>query len=245
MAKKVLVVEDDSNIAELLRLYLEKDGFDVFLAADGGEGIRRAQELQPDLILLDIMLPVVDGWVVCSEVRKTSNVPIIMLTAKGETFDKISGLEMGADDYVTKPFEVKELMARIHAVMRRSEPEAAPHAAEKRLVFDKLVIDLDSYELIVDGKRVEAPPKEMELLYHLAAFSPATSCSTRCGALSITAIPAPWTSTSSVCAKSWREFRISGRSKRSGASGTSSSRSNKRCTERISGPSPRPRQWSL
>ena len=97
MAKKVLVVEDDSNIAELLRLYLEKDGFDVFLAADGGEGIRRAQELQPDLILLDIMLPVVDGWVVCSEVRKTSNVPIIMLTAKGETFDKISGLEMGAE----------------------------------------------------------------------------------------------------------------------------------------------------
>ena len=169
MAKKVLVVEDDSNIAELLRLYLEKDGFDVFLAADGGEGIRRAQELQPDLILLDIMLPVVDGWVVCSEVRKTSKVPIIMLTAKGETFDKISGLEMGADDYVTKPFEVKELMARIHAVMRRSEPEATPHAAEKRLVFDKLVIDLDSYELIVDGKRVEAPPKEMELLYHLAS----------------------------------------------------------------------------
>ena len=169
MAKKVLVVEDDSNIAELLRLYLEKDGFDVFLAADGGEGIRRAQELQPDLILLDIMLPVVDGWVVCSEVRKTSKVPIIMLTAKGETFDKISGLEMGADDYVTKPFEVKELMARIHAVMRRSEPEATPHAAEKRLTFDKLVIDLDSYELVVDGKRVEAPPKEMELLYHLAS----------------------------------------------------------------------------
>ena len=169
MAKKVLVVEDDSNIAELLRLYLEKDGFDVFLAADGGEGIRRAQELQPDLILLDIMLPVVDGWVVCSEVRKTSKVPIIMLTAKGETFDKISGLEMGADDYVTKPFEVKELMARIHAVMRRSEPDNTPHTAEKRLTFDKLVIDLDSYELIVDGKRVEAPPKEMELLYHLAS----------------------------------------------------------------------------
>ena len=166
MAKKVLVVEDDSNIAELLRLYLEKDGFDVFLAADGGEGIRRAQELQPDLILLDIMLPVVDGWVVCSEVRKTSNVPIIMLTAKGETFDKISGLEMGADDYVTKPFEVKELMARIHAVMRRSE---IPDDTKKKLVFDKLVINLDSYELLVDGKKVDTPPKELELLYHLAA----------------------------------------------------------------------------
>ena len=169
MAKKVLVVEDDSNIAELLRLYLEKDGFDVFLAADGGEGIRRAQELQPHLKQRDKILLVVDVGVVCYEVRKSAHVPILMLTAKGETFDKISGLEMGADDYVTKPFEVKELMARIHAVMRRTEPEAAPHAAEKRLTFDKLVIDLDSYELIVDGKRVEAPPKEMELLYHLAS----------------------------------------------------------------------------
>jgi len=170
MNKKALVVEDDSNIAELLRLYLQKDGFSVHLAADGGEGIRMAQELQPDLILLDIMLPVVDGWVVCSEVRKTSQVPIIMLTAKGETFDKISGLEMGADDYVTKPFEVKELMARIHAVMRRTEAEPV-HEAEsrKKLSFDKLVINLDSYELTVDGKRMEAPPKEMELLFHLAS----------------------------------------------------------------------------
>ena len=166
MAKKVLVVEDDSNIAELLRLYLEKDGFDVFLAADGGEGIRRAQELQPDLILLDIMLPVVDGWVVCSEIRKTSNVPIIMLTAKGETFDKISGLEMGADDYLVKPFEMKELIARINAVLRRTE---IPEDTKKRLVFDKLIIDLDSYELIVDGKKIDTPPKELELLYHLAA----------------------------------------------------------------------------
>ena len=169
MAKKALVVEDDSNISELLRLYLEKDGFEVFQAADGGEGIRLAQEKAPDLILLDIMLPVVDGWVVCAEVRKTSQVPIIMLTAKGETFDKVSGLEMGADDYVTKPFEVKELMARIHAVMRRSEGDAAAHPAEKKLEFDKLVINLDSYELVVDGKRIEAPPKEMELLFHLAS----------------------------------------------------------------------------
>ncbi|MBQ7248445.1 MAG: response regulator transcription factor, partial [Deltaproteobacteria bacterium] len=150
MAKKVLVVEDDSNISELLRLYLEKDGFEVFQAVDGGEGIRMAQEKAPDLILLDIMLPVVDGWVVCTEVRKTSQVPIIMLTAKGETFDKISGLEMGADDYVTKPFEVKELMARIHAVMRRTEGDApAAQSAEKKLVFDKLVVNLDSYELVV------------------------------------------------------------------------------------------------
>ncbi len=168
MAKKVLVIEDDGNIAELLRLYLEKDGFEVFHAADGGEGLRMAQEKSPDLILLDIMLPVMDGWVVCSEIRKTSRVPIIMLTAKGETFDKINGLEMGADDYVTKPFEVKELMARIHAVMRRTDGESA-QPAERKLTFDKLVIDLDSYELVVNGKRMEVPPKEMELLYHLAS----------------------------------------------------------------------------
>jgi len=167
MSKKALVVEDDINIAELLRLYLEKDGFEVFHAEDGGEGIRLAQETEPDLVLLDIMLPVVDGWVVCSEIRKSSQVPIIMLTAKSETFDKISGLEMGADDYVTKPFEVKELMARIHAVMRRTDVEEK--SSEKKLVFDKLTINLDSYELVVNGKRVDTPPKEMELLYHLAS----------------------------------------------------------------------------
>ena len=168
MAKKVLVVEDDGNISELLRLYLEKDGFQVIQAADGGEGLRMAQEKSPDLILLDIMLPVMDGWVVCSEIRKTSRVPIIMLTAKGETFDKVAGLEMGADDYVTKPFEVKELMARIHAVMRRTDGEAV-QPTERKLTFDKLVINLDSYELVVNGKRMEVPPKEMELLYHLAS----------------------------------------------------------------------------
>jgi len=167
MPKKALVVEDDGNIAELLRLYLEKDDFEVRLAADGGEGIRLAEEWQPDLVLLDIMLPVLDGWVVCSEIRKNSQVPIIMLTAKSETFDKIAGLEMGADDYVVKPFEVKELFARIHAVMRRTEGE--PKAEEKLLRYDKLIINLDSYELIVDGVRVDAPPKEMELLFHLAA----------------------------------------------------------------------------
>ena len=168
MSKKALIVEDDSNIAELLRLYLEKDGFEVSQAADGGEGVRLAQSVQPDIILLDIMLPVMDGWGVCAEVRKTSQVPIIMLTAKSETDDKINGLEMGADDYVTKPFEIKELMARIHALLRRSEPEnTAP--VGKKLTFDRLVIDLDSYELVVDGKRMEAPPKEMELLFHLAS----------------------------------------------------------------------------
>ena len=126
-----------------------------------------AGEVEPDVILLDIMLPVMDGWQVCKEIRRTSQVPIIMLTAKGETYDKVSGLEMGADDYITKPFEVKELIARIHAVMRRADGNASP--PEKKLVYDKLVINLDSYELIVDGKKIDTPPKEMELLYHLAA----------------------------------------------------------------------------
>ena len=167
MSKKALVIEDDGNIAELLRLYLEKDGFEVSRAADGGDGVSQFRLFQPDIVLLDIMLPVMDGWGVLREIRKTSRVPVIMLTAKSETPDKVSGLELGADDYVTKPFEVKELLARIHAVMRRSdEPE---ETKKKRLEFDRLIIDLDSYELIVDGKRVDTPPKEMELLYHLAS----------------------------------------------------------------------------
>jgi DNA-binding response OmpR family regulator len=167
MNKKALVIEDDKNIAELLRLYLEKDGFEVIIAGDGGKGLQLATDEHPDVVLLDIMLPVMDGWQVCREVRAVSDVPIIMLTAKGETYDKVSGLEMGADDYVTKPFEVKELIARIHAVMRRREGGEGP--AAKKLEYDKLVINLDSYELIVDGKKVDTPPKEMELLYHLAA----------------------------------------------------------------------------
>lgn len=119
MSQKVLVVEDDINIAELLRLYLQKDGFEVSHAADGGKAVEMAKEIQPDLVLLDIMLPVMDGWQVCRELRKTMKMPIIMLTAKGETEDKVSGLEMGADDYIVKPFEVKELLARVHAVLRR------------------------------------------------------------------------------------------------------------------------------
>ena len=167
MAKKVLVVEDDSNISELLRLYLEKDGFTVDIASDGGKGVTEFEKFSPDIVLLDIMLPVLDGWGVCREIRAVSKVPIIMLTAKGETFDKVNGLEMGADDYITKPFDVKELIARIHAVMRRYEDKSG--SGEKKLVFDKLEINMESFELIVDGKRVEAPPKEMELLYHLAS----------------------------------------------------------------------------
>ena len=167
MSQKVLVVEDDNNIAELLRLYLQKDGFEVSHAADGGKAVEMAKEIQPDLVLLDIMLPVMDGWQVCRELRKTMKMPIIMLTAKGETEDKVSGLEMGADDYIVKPFEVKELLARVHAVLRRTGDDGKPKS--KKLTFDKLVINLDSYELIVDGKKIDTPPKEMELLYHLAS----------------------------------------------------------------------------
>ena len=166
MAKRALIVEDDSNIAELLRLYLGKDGFEVMIAPDGGKAESMFDLFAPDVVLLDIMLPVKDGWQVCRDIRAKSAVPIIMLTAKGETTDKITGLDMGADDYVTKPFDVKELIARVHAVMRRSDNDGP---AEKKLTFDKLVINLDSYELVVNGVKVDTPPKEMELLYHLAA----------------------------------------------------------------------------
>ena len=168
MSQKVLVVEDDINIAELLRLYLQKDGFEVSHAADGGKAVEMAKEIQPDLVLLDIMLPVMDGWSVLRTIRQDSQTPVIMLTAKGETNDKVQGLKQGADDYLTKPFEMKELLARVEAVLRRAGGEEEK-VKPRRLVFDKLVIDLDSFELIVDGKRIETPPKEMELLYHLAS----------------------------------------------------------------------------
>lgn len=166
MSKRALIVEDDANIAELLRLYLGKDGFDVMIASDGYKAEADFDLFQPDVVLLDIMLPGKDGWEVCRDIRKKASTPIIMLTAKGETNDKVTGLEMGADDYVTKPFEIKELLARVHAVMRRTDNKGP---IDKKLTFDKLVINLDSYELVVDGKKIDTPPKEMELLYHLAS----------------------------------------------------------------------------
>ena len=167
MARKVLIVEDDTNIAELLQLYLEKEGFEVVSAADGGKGVELFRTQHPDLVLLDIMLPVMDGWSVLRKIREESKAPIIMLTAKGETTDKVSGLEMGADDYIVKPFEMKEVLARIHAVLRRFGAEEEDTA--KCLSFDKLTINLDSYELVVDGRRIDTPPKELELLFHLAS----------------------------------------------------------------------------
>ena len=167
MSRKVLIVEDDKNIADLLRIYLEKEQMECEIAGDGLAGLEKFHQFQPDLVLLDIMLPVMDGWAVCKKIRETSKTPIIMLTAKGELEDKVSGLEMGADDYITKPFEMKEVLARVHAVLRRMGEEG--QSTEKKLSFDKLVINLDSYELLVDGKRVDTPPKELELLYHLAS----------------------------------------------------------------------------
>ena len=167
MAQKILVVEDEKNISDLLQLYLEKEGYEVQTAADGVKGIEGYRAFQPDLVLLDIMLPVMDGWSVLKKIREDGKTPVIMLTAKGELEDKVTGLEQGADDYITKPFETKEVVARIHAVLRRYGLEE--ETGEKKLSFDKLTINLDSYELVVDGKRVDTPPKELELLYRLAS----------------------------------------------------------------------------
>ncbi len=169
MPEKVLVVEDDFNIAELLRLYLERESFEVTIAHDGEKGIVEFERQAPDIVLLDIMLPKLDGWGVLRKIRAQSKVPVIMLTAKGETFDKVAGLEMGADDYIVKPFDMKEVVARIRAVLRRYGADGTGNGGVKRrLTFDKLIIDMDSFVLTVDGKSVDIPPKEMELLYHLA-----------------------------------------------------------------------------
>ncbi len=163
---KILVVDDDVNICEIIRLYLEKEGYEVLTAMDGKQAIEMFKEQAPGLVLLDIMLPIVDGRQVCSEIRRISNIPIIMLTAKGETFDKVLGLELGADDYIVKPFEPKELVARIKAVLRRYNNK---DDTEKELTFPNMSINLSTYELKLGGKVVEVPPKELELLYFLCA----------------------------------------------------------------------------
>ena len=168
MAVSVLIVEDDRNIAELLKLYLEKEGYAVITAEDGGKGLEKFRTIKPDLVLLDVMMPVMDGWAVCKAIRAESQVTIIMLTAKGETDDKVSGLKSGADDYITKPFEMKEVLARIEAVLRRTTG-VTTEKKSRRLTFDKMTIDMDSFQLTVDGKKVDTPPKEMELLFFLAS----------------------------------------------------------------------------
>lgn len=168
--EKILVVDDDTNICELLRLYLEKEGYSVTIANTGMQAVKLFAEHQPDLMLLDIMLPELDGWQVCREIRKTSSVPIIMLTAKGETFDKVLGLELGADDYVVKPFDTKEVMARVKAVLRRTKGDSeAAEDKKKTVIYDNLEINIQNYEMKVKGVPVDTPPKELELIYHFAS----------------------------------------------------------------------------
>ncbi len=164
--EKILVVDDDTSICELLRVYLEKEDYQVVIANDGMSAVAAFKEENPGLVLLDIMLPKLDGWQVCREIRKFSETPIIMLTAKGEVFDRVLGLELGADDYVVKPFETKEIVARIKAVLRRSSSSVAEEL--KEVHYDKLSINLTNYELRVNGVQVDTPPKEMELIFHLA-----------------------------------------------------------------------------
>ena len=166
--EKILVVDDDSNICELIRLYLEKEGYTVKIVNDGVSAVNAFKQENPDLMLLDIMLPKLDGWQVCREIRKFSDKPIIMLTAKGETFDKVLGLELGADDYMTKPFDTKEMVARIKAVLRRAGSSNNADAP-KEVNYENLSINLTNYEMKVNGTPVDTPPKELELIYHLAS----------------------------------------------------------------------------
>ncbi len=170
MATKILVVDDDPNICDLLRLYFENEGYEVKTANDGVEGINFFKMYSPDLVLLDIMLPKKDGWQVCREIRETSSKPVIMITAKGEVFDKVLGLELGADDFVVKPFDMKELSARIKAVLRRYSAQDS-HEWNEVVEFDKIEISLQKYELKLNGHPVDIPPKELELLYFLASNS--------------------------------------------------------------------------
>ncbi len=164
---KILIVDDDKNICELLRLYMEKEEYEVVLSHNGEDAVNKFNQSNPDLVLLDIMLPGQDGWQVCREIRKKSDAPIIMITAKGETFDKVLGLELGADDYVVKPFDAKEVVARVKAVLRRMGKSS--HEDVKEVSYDKLVVNMTKYELKVNGKVVDTPPKELELLFHLAS----------------------------------------------------------------------------
>ena len=164
---KVLIVDDDEHIVELIKLYMDKEGFDTVTANNGKKAVELFKSEAPAIVILDVMMPEMDGWQVCREIRRVSNIPIIMLTAKGETFDKVLGLELGADDYMVKPFEPKELLARVKAVLRRSDTKESN--AEKEIVFPNLTINLSNYELKINGNIVEVPPKELELLYFLAS----------------------------------------------------------------------------
>ncbi|MBO8169780.1 MAG: response regulator transcription factor [Thermoanaerobacteraceae bacterium] len=164
--ERVMIVDDDEHIRELLRLYLEKEGYETSLAVDGNQALSTFQDKGADLIILDVMMPGLDGWEVCREIRKNSGVPIVMLTAKGESFDKLTGFELGADDYVVKPFEPKEIVARVKAVLRRAQPQVAP---KRQIAISNLVIDMEEYVVKVGDETLELAPKEIELLYFLAS----------------------------------------------------------------------------
>lgn len=168
--EKVLIVDDDKNICDLLRVYLEKEGYSTIISNEGNEAMVKFNSLNPDIVLLDIMLPGMDGWQICKEIRKASDTPIIMLTAKSEIFDKVLGLELGADDYIVKPFDTKEVLARIKAVARRSGKLPKPVEMQE-VHYDKLSINLTRYVLKAGGKVIDAPPKEIELLFYLASNS--------------------------------------------------------------------------
>lgn len=168
--EKILVVDDDTNICELLRLYLTKEGYQVTTAGDGEEGLEKFNQIKPDMVLLDVMMPRMDGLEVCRRIRKAGNTPVMMLTAKGETFDKVLGLELGADDYVVKPFDAKEVVARVKAVLRRTQGKNDNAEESKKVVtYDKLEINIANYELKVNGVQIDTPPKELELIYHFAS----------------------------------------------------------------------------
>lgn len=166
--EKVLIVDDDKNICDLLRVYLEKEGYSTIISNEGNEAMVKFNSLNPDIVLLDIMLPGMDGWQICKEIRKASDTPIIMLTARSEIFDKVLGLELGADDYIVKPFDTKEVLARIKAVARRSGKLPKPVEMQE-VHYDKLSINLTRYVLKAGGKVIDAPPKEIELLFYLAS----------------------------------------------------------------------------
>ncbi|PHV72381.1 DNA-binding response regulator [Sporanaerobium hydrogeniformans] len=166
---KILIVDDDTNIAELISLYLKKEGYQTQEVFSGRKALEVFEDYAPDLVILDIMLPEIDGYDVCKEIRKHSKTPIIMLTAKGEVFDRVLGLELGADDYIIKPFDPKELIARVKAVLRRTIQQVEPQTNRKRIVLDNLIIDKDNYSVTYQGQLVELPPKELEVLYFLAS----------------------------------------------------------------------------
>lgn len=168
MSGKVLIIDSDRNICELLRLCLEKEGYSVIVSNDGEEGLVKFSALRPDIILLDVLLPGIDGWQICREVRKKSDIPLIYITSKSEIFDKVLGLELGADDYIVKPFDVKEVIARVKAVLRRTSM-SHPESNAKEIHYDGLDINMTRYELTVRGKVLDTPPKELELLYYLAS----------------------------------------------------------------------------